>query len=269
MGRRALCSGTGHVVGVCVSGAIAGHRFVLGQPADSTRRDGVCTLPILTLPFRAARYQRAEDSSSVPLSAAFKKAVFHPSYQLLLAGFFVCGFHVSFITVHLPPYFAELGIDAGYAALALSLIGLFNVFGAVGSGMLGQRFSKRYLLSLLYFLRAIVITGFLLSEKSVNSVLIFSAALGLLWLSTVPLTSGLVASMFGTRHLGSLFGLVFFSHQIGAFIGIWLGGFLYERQGSYDTTWVVAVLLSIAAALIHLPIREQAVRTMASSAPSA
>lgn len=227
------------------------------------------TLPILALPFRAAKNQQTEESSSTGLGAALKHAFLHPSYQLLVAGFFVCGFHVSFITVHLPPYFAELGIDAGYAALALSLIGLFNVFGAVGSGILGQRFSKRYLLSLLYSLRAIVITVFLLSDKSLNDVLVFSAALGLLWLSTVPLTSGLVATMFGTRHLGSLFGVVFFSHQIGAFIGIWLGGYLYEHQGSYNTTWFVAVLLSVAAALIHLPIREQAAPMRASSAPSA
>lgn len=223
-------------------------------------------LPVLALPFRATKTTQSKETA-VPLREVLLRASTHRSYQLLVAGFFVCGFHVSFITVHLPPYFAEIGIDANYAALSLSLIGLFNVFGAICAGALGQRFSKRYLLSTLYTLRAIVITVFLLSDKSFESVLVFSAGLGLLWLSTVPLTSGLVATMFGTRHLGSLFGLVFFSHQIGAFIGIWLGGYLYEHHGSYQTTWLIAVLLSIAAALIHLPIKEREVRF--SSAPSA
>ena len=223
-------------------------------------------LPVLALPFRAPQTAQSKENA-VSLKTVLLHAFNHRSYQLLVAGFFVCGFHVSFITVHLPPYFSEIDIHANYAALALSLIGLFNVLGAVSAGALGQRYSKRYLLSTLYMLRAIVITAFLLSDKSFGAVLAFSAGLGLLWLSTVPLTSGLVAKMFGTRHLGSLFGVVFFSHQIGAFIGIWLGGYLFEHHGSYQTTWLVAVLLSVAAALIHLPIKEREVQF--SSAPSA
>ena len=225
-------------------------------------------LPVLAFPFRGANKGHAPEENPVALKTVFARAFRHRSYQLLVAGFFVCGFHVSFITVHLPPYFAEISIDADYAALSLSLIGLFNVVGAVTAGFLGQRWSKRYLLSLLYFLRAIVITAFLLSDKSFFAVLVFSAGLGLLWLSTVPLTSGLVATMFGTRHLGSLFGVVFFSHQVGAFIGIWLGGYLYEQQGSYQATWLVAVILSLAAALIHLPINEREVPLVVNSVPS-
>ena len=216
----------------------------------------LASLPLLALPF--VRSQRLNhDSAELSLQRIFAHALDQKSYLLLVTGFFVCGFHVSFITVHLPPYFAELGIDAKFAALALSLIGLFNVFGAVAAGALGQRFSKRYLLSALYLSRGVVITMFLLSDKSFGAVVGFSIGLGLLWLSTVPLTSGLVATMFGTRYLGSLFGVVFFSHQVGAFIGIWLGGYLYAHYDTYQTTWFVAIALSIVAAIVHLPIKEQ------------
>ena len=169
------------------------------------------SLPILALPFRAgSALQPAKAAGELPISQMLMQAFRYRSYLLLVAGFFVCGFHVSFITVHLPPYFADLNIEARHAALALSLIGLFNVVGAVLAGALGQRFSKRGLLSMLYLARGIVISVFIWSDKSFLAVVLFSAGLGLLWLSTVPLTSGLVAVMFGTRHLGALFGVVFF-----------------------------------------------------------
>ena len=220
-------------------------------------------VPLLTLPIIALPFRHSSGSNSIAarntesFSQSLSRACKHRSYVLLNCGFFVCGFHVSFITVHLPPYFIDLGIEASEAALALSLIGLFNVLGAVLAGFLGHRYSKRYLLSLLYLARGIVIAIFLISDKSFSAVVLFSAALGLLWLSTVPLTSGLVAVMFGTERLGTLFGVVFFSHQIGAFIGIWLGGYLYETQGSYQSTWAIAVGLSLLAALLHLPIEER------------
>lgn len=216
-------------------------------------------LPLIALPFRGPAIVQSGVVGDMSLYTAVRRAFKHSSYLLLLAGFFVCGFHVSFITVHLPPYFSDLGLSAALAATALSLIGLFNVCGALIAGYLGNRFSKRYLLSSLYLLRGIAIAIFLVSNKSVTSVMLFAASMGFLWLSTVPLTSGLVATMFGTRYLGTLFGCVFFSHQLGAFIGIWLGGYLYETHGSYQSTWIIAIGLSFIAALLHLPIKERLV----------
>ena len=148
----------------------------------------------------------------------------------------------------------------------LAFIGLFNILGAISAGLLGGRFPKRYLLSVIYFLRAVAITAFVLAPMSPASALVFGAAMGVLWLSTVPLTSALVALMFGTRFMATLFGFVFFSHQVGAFIGVWLGGVLYERTGSYDAVWWLGVALGIFAALVHLPIRERPVERLAAAA---
>jgi len=194
---------------------------------------------------------------------ALKEAFKHPSYNLLTLGFFVCGFHVAFIQVHLPPYITDMGLDAGLAAWALAIVGGGNIIGAYASGMLGARFSKKYLLSGLYFARAVVITLFVLLPISPASVLIFSGAMGLLWLSTVPLTSGLVAQFFGTRHMAMLFGVVFFSHQVGAFLGVWLGGYLFDATGSYDLVWWGSVALGLLAAAVHWPIREAPVARLA------
>jgi predicted MFS family arabinose efflux permease len=188
---------------------------------------------------------------------AIRGALAHPSYVLLTCGFFVCGFHIAFISTHLPPYLTDLGFSGGLAAWALALIGLFNVIGAYSSGVLGGLQSKRLLLSGIYFARAVVFALFLAIPTTPLVVLVFAAALGLLWLSTVPPTSGLVAVMFGTRHVGMLFGFVFLSHQVGAFIGVWLGGAVYERTGAYDLMWWLSIALGLAAAAVHLPISEQ------------
>jgi len=194
-----------------------------------------------------------------------KEAFKHPSYILLTLGFFVCGFHVAFIQIHLPPYITDMGLDAGLAAWALGLVGAANIVGSLTSGMLGARFSKKYLLSALYFARAVVIALFVLAPISPASVLIFSGAMGLLWLSTVPLTSGLVAQFFGTRHMAMLFGVVFFSHQVGSFLGVWLGGALFDATGSYDIVWWISVALGVASAAVHWPIREAPVARLAAA----
>jgi predicted MFS family arabinose efflux permease len=205
------------------------------------------------------RGSQAERDAEPEMSTrgAIRGALTHPSYLLLTCGFFVCGFHVAFITTHLPPYLGDLGFSAGLAAWALALIGLFNVIGAYSAGLLGGIRSKRRLLSGIYLLRAVVFALFVLIPTTPFIVLLFAAAMGLLWLSTVPLTSGLVAVMFGTRHVGMLFGFVFLSHQIGAFIGVWLGGVVYEATGTYDLMWWISIALSLAAALVHLPILER------------
>jgi MFS family permease len=210
-----------------------------------------------------------EDIGEEDLSTrqALRAAVTHPSYLLLTCGFFVCGFHIAFISVHLPPYLTDQGFSKGLAAWALSLIGLFNVIGAYTSGILGGHHPRRLLLSGIYLGRGLAFAMFLVLPITTASVLVFSALIGLLWLSTVPLTSGLVALMFGTRHIGMLFGVVFLSHQIGAFLGALLGGTVYANTGSYDTMWMLCILLSLFAAIVHLPIRER--RATVAVAPGA
>ena len=176
------------------------------------------------------------------------------SYLLLTAGFFVCGFHVAFIAAHLPAYLTDNGLSDRTAAVSLSLVGLFNIAGSLGAGWLGDRYRRRSLLAGLYLSRAIVMTCFLLMPLTAASAIVFGAVMGVLWLSTVPLTSGLVAAMFGPRYLSSLFGIVFLSHQVGAFLGVWLGGRVYDDSGGYGPIWAIAVALGVIAALIHLPI---------------
>jgi predicted MFS family arabinose efflux permease len=197
---------------------------------------------------------RGEADQSIP--EALREAFRHRSYQLLVAGFFVCGFQLAFITVHLPPYLADIGIPAAYGGYALALIGGFNIIGSIFSGVLSSRMPKRILLSAVYFIRSVVIVLFVLAPPSPVSVLLFSAAIGFLWLSTVPPTQQLVAIMFGTRYMATLFGFVFFSHQVGSFLGVWLGGRLYDATGSYNVVWWLSAALGIFAAIVHLPIRE-------------
>jgi predicted MFS family arabinose efflux permease len=219
-----------------------------------------CTLlfvPILALALTGKGEDEDTGEEELSTRQALRAAVTHPSYLLLTCGFFVCGFHIAFISVHLPPYLTDQGFSKGLAAWALSLIGLFNVIGAYTSGILGGNHPRRLLLSGIYLGRGLAFATFLVLPISTASVLVFSALIGLLWLSTVPLTSGLVALMFGTRHIGMLFGVVFLSHQIGAFLGALLGGTIYESTGSYDTMWVLCILLSVFAAIVHLPIRER------------
>jgi len=187
---------------------------------------------------------------------AFGEAFGHKSYNLLVAGFFVCGFHVAFIMVHLPAFIVDRGLDRDVGGAALALVGAFNIIGSLGAGYIGGKLSKKYSLAAIYFARAVAFALFITLPVTELTVYLFSATLGLLWLSTVPLTSGLVAQFFGLRYMAMLFGFVFFSHQIGSFLGAWLGGKLYDLYGGYDVVWWLGVGLGLAAAIVHLPIRE-------------
>ena len=190
----------------------------------------------------------------VPLKDALKEAFQHPGFWFLCSGFFVCGFHVVFIATHLPSYVMDLGFSASTGAWALGIIGLANVVGGYLAGVLGGKYSKKYLLSFLYFGRALVMAGFILLPPSEVLVFIFAVIMGLFWLSTVPLTTGLVADLYGLQHMSALFGLVFLSHQLGAFLGGWLGGYFYDNTGSYNLVWWISVALGIISALVHWPI---------------
>ncbi len=187
---------------------------------------------------------------------ALREAFRYRSFQLLMAGYFVCGFQVVFIGVHMPSYLKDNGLSPQVASYALALIGLFNVFGTYAAGALGQRLAKRHILSFIYFARAVVIAIFLLVPLSPMSVYVFASVMGLLWLSTIPPTNAVVAQIFGVAHMSMLGGFVFFSHQIGSFMGVWLGGVLYDRTGSYDIVWYISIALGVFAGLINLPVRE-------------
>jgi MFS family permease len=194
-------------------------------------------------------------SSRQALSEAFG----HRSYVLLVLGFFTCGFQLAFVTVHLPSYLLDRGLSADLGAWTIAFIGAFNIVGSFGSGWLASRMPKRYLLSIIYFARGLSIVGLMLLPATTTTILIFAAITGLLWLSTVPPTSGLVALMFGTRWLTMLFGFAFFSHQVGGFLGVWIGGLTYEATGSYNLVWWLSVFFCIASAVINLPIVEKPV----------
>ena len=199
----------------------------------------------------------ADAGSSTSIGEALRVAFADRSYLFLLAGFFVCGFHLAFIGFHLPQFAVLCGLPPSSASNALALVGGFNAVGCIAIGILMKKAPSKYLLSSIYFLRAIVIAAFFLLPVTETSILLFGAALGLLWLSTVPPTSGLVARMFGTRYLTMLFGIAFFSHQVGAFIGAYWAGWLYDTAGNYDAVWWISIALGIFSALIHLPIREE------------
>lgn len=210
----------------------------------------------------------AGDDGFAALAAACLEALQHRGYLLLTAGFFVCGFHVAFVTVHFPAYVREIGLSAGAGAWAIAVIGLFNIVGSLLAGVIGQRWSEPYALALIYALRAVTVGVFLLSPVSTASVFLFSAMLGLLWLSTVPLTTGIVARVFGVEFLATLFGIVFLSHQLGSFLGVWLGGLLHDITGSYDLMWWTGVGLSLIATLLHWPIDARPLPRLA-AAPTA
>jgi len=190
---------------------------------------------------------------------ALREAFQYPSFQLLMAGYFVCGFQVVFIGVHMPSYLRDKGLSPQVASYSLALIGLFNVFGTYAAGALGQKIQKKNILAFIYLTRAVAISAFLITPLSALSVYVFSSVMGLLWLSTVPPTNATVAQIFGVAHLSMLSGFVFFSHQIGSFMGVWLGGYLYDRTGSYDVVWYIAIALGVLAALVNLPIKEAAI----------
>jgi predicted MFS family arabinose efflux permease len=218
---------------------------------------------LLIAPLAAALVERREAHQHAfkqSAGQAMGEALGHRGYILLTVGFFVCGFQVVFVGVHLPAYLADKGMPASVAVTALALIGLFNIVGTYVAGWLGGRVPKKYILSTIYFARAVVFAFFILLPVTVFSVYAFAIALGLLWLSTVPVTNGIVAQIFGVRYMAMLTGFTFFSHQIGSFLGAWLGGKFYDLTGSYDIVWYLAIALAILAGLINLPIDERAIR---------
>lgn len=202
--------------------------------------------------FRAGATPAREQTIAQALREAFGER----SFQLLMAGYFVCGFQVVFIGVHMPSFLKDQGLSPQVASTALALIGLFNVLGTYAAGALGQRLAKRKILAAIYALRSLAIVAFLAWPVTPRSVYLFASVMGLLWLSTVPPTNAIVAQIFGVAHLSMLGGFVFFSHQVGSFLGVWLGGLLYDRTGSYDVVWWLAIALGVLAALVNLPIRE-------------
>jgi MFS family permease len=222
-----------------------------------------CVLLIIPLSLALAVPTEATPAAGAPRKQSVKQALTeafgHRSYVLLVLGFFTCGFQIFFIAVHLPAFLVDRGLPAEVGGWALATIGLFNIFGAIAAGLLSNYMPKRYVLALIYFGRSLAILVYILLPITTVSTLLVAAVLGLLWLSTVPPTSGLVAIMFGTRWLAMLFGFAFFSHQVGGFLGVWLGGVLFERTGSYDAVWWLAILFGLLSAVINLPIVEKPV----------
>ena len=200
------------------------------------------------------------------IGEALREAFGYRSFQLLMAGYFVCGFQVVFIGIHMPSYLKDQGMAPQVATMALALIGLFNVFGTYAAGALGQRYPKKHILAAIYGLRSVAIVAFLVLPLTPLSVYVFSAVMGVLWLSTVPATNAAIAQIFGVRHFSMLGGFVFLAHQIGSFLGVWLGGKLYDATGSYDIVWWITVALGVFAALVNLPVRETAIPRAAAAA---
>ncbi len=227
----------------------------------------MAALSLLIVPFAAMLKGRpaALAGPQQSLRQALREAGGHRGFQLLNLGFFVCGFHVAFLATHLPGYIVSCNLDPLVGATALGIVGFFNIIGGLLAGWLGGRFPKKYLLSSIYFSRSVIILLFLLGPKTEWTVWLFSASFGLLWLSTVPLTSGLVAHIFGPRYMSTLVAIVMLSHQVGAFFGAWLGGINYDYDGSYDVVWYIAIGLGLLAGLVHLPIREQSLRSPAAA----
>jgi MFS family permease len=232
---------------------------------------GVITLTIvpLALAVRTSPMDLSQKPGAVvqqSLLQALAEAFGHRSYVLLVLGFFTCGFQLLFITVHLPAYLVDRGLSVDAGAWAIGTIGLFNIIGSITAGWLGDRMPKRYLLSIIYVLRSLAVIAFISLPVTNASAIVFGAMMGLLWLSTVPPTSALVAIMFGTRWMATLFGFAFFSHQVGGFLGVWLGGLLYTTTGSYNVVWWLSVMLGVISALINLPIIEKPVARAAVAA---
>ncbi len=285
IGLGLACTGFGAVSGIIgraapperrswafgISGAASSFGQFLLMPIEQTLISSVgwqnafyllaCLVLFLMVPmsFRLREPAHAKSSGHhQSIREAMGEAVGNRSFLLLVAGYFVCGFQLVFIGVHMPAYLKDKGVtDPKVAVTALALIGLFNIFGSYMAGQLGGKLPKRYLLSFIYFARSAVIALFLLAPLTPWSVYLFAAAMGVLWLSTVPLTNGIIAGVFGLSHMSMLAGVVFFSHQIGSFIGVWLGGYLFDLQGSYDMVWGIAIGLGLLAALANLPVDER------------
>jgi predicted MFS family arabinose efflux permease len=225
----------------------------------------VCMLAVLPLSLALATPPAHGGREAAPqsLRQALGEAFAHRSYVLLMLGFFTCGFQLAFITVHMPAYLIDRGLSATVGGWTIATIGLFNIVGSVTAGWLGDRMPKRYLLSIIYFVRAAAILVFISFPVTPFSCIAFGATMGLMWLSTVPPTNGLIAVMFGTRWLATLAGFAFFSHQVGGFLGVWLGGIVFDRTGSYDLVWWLAILFGVLSALINMPIVEKPVSRLA------
>ncbi len=245
-----------------------GHKFmeIYGWSAALIILAVLITIIAPLSPAFRGRNKAIAEGTKQSMRAALKEARQHAGFLYLTAGFFVCGFHIMFITTHLPGYVTENGLSAEIGAWSLAIIGLFNIFGAITAGILGNRFKKKNMLSLLYLSRAVAIALFVLLPLNSITLMVFSATIGLSWLSTVPLTSGIVAQVFGPQYMATLFGFVMLSHQFGAFLGVWLGGYLFDLTGSYEIGWWVGVALALLATIIHLPIDERPVARL--SAPA-
>jgi MFS family permease len=224
---------------------------------------GLSMLVVLPLSLALATGRSAAPAAPAPASQSLRQALAeafgHRSYVLLVLGFFTCGFQLAFVTVHLPSYLIDRGLSNEVGGWTLAIIGIFNIIGSLSAGWLGNRMPKRYILSAIYFARALAVVAFISVPASPLATYLFGAVTGLLWLSTVPPTSALVALMFGTRWLTTLFGFAFFSHQVGGFLGVWLGGIAFERTGSYNSVWWLSVLFGLLSAVINLPIVEKPV----------
>ncbi|MCS6757896.1 MAG: hypothetical protein MO852_01360 [Candidatus Devosia euplotis] len=216
---------------------------------------------LLIIPFSYALRGRTENpvgQADLPFMQTLAQAWGHGSYRLLVIGFFVCGFHLAFINVHMPAYLVQCGLSPSVDSWTIDVIGLFNIVSSLLAGYLGGRLPKQIMLATIYFLRAIAIDLFLLLPVTDINAYTFAAAMGVLWLSTVPLTAGLAGVFFGARYLGVLYGIAFFSHQLGSFVGVWLGGFVFDLTGSYSLVWYISIMLGLASAAVHLPISERA-----------
>jgi len=230
---------------------------------------GVCAILPLSLALATPRADTAQATQPTapaapqPLRHALGEAFAHRSYVFLVLGFFTCGFQIAFITVHLPSYLVDRGLSASIGGWTIGTVGLFNIVGSITSGWLCDRMPRRYLLSIIYLARAVAILAFITSPVTPSTCIVFGATMGLTWLSTVPPTNGIIALLFGTQWLGTLSGLAFLSHQIGGFLGVWLGGFVFDRTGSYDAVWWLAILFGVLSALINLPIVEKPVPRVA------
>ena len=257
MGVAAAAGSFGQFLMVPIEGQLIGH---LGWHS-ALMVLALLVLVIVPLAFGLREPRRGTTAAhrEQTIVQAVSEAFRYPSFGLLMAGYFVCGFQVVFIGVHMPSYLRDKGLSPEVASYALALIWLFNVFGTYTVGSLGQHFAKRKILAAIYFGRAIAIALFLLVPISPLSTYVFAAVIGFLWLSTVPATNALVAQIFGVAHLSMLSGFVFLGHQVGSFLGVWLGGYLYDRTGSYDLVWYIAIALGVFAALINLPVKESAI----------
>ncbi len=264
---RSLSFGTGTAAGsfgqFLLSPLTVGLMGVFGWQA-TLEILGLLVLLVLPLSLALAmpageRVTSSEAARKQSVLQALSEAFGHPSFVLLTLGYFTCGFQVFFIGVHLPAYLIDRGLSVEIGGWTLAMIGLFNIFGSIGAGLLGNMMPKRFILSAIYFARSLAIAVYIMLPPSPAATLIFGAVMGLLWLSTVPPTSSLIAIMFGTRWLAMLLGIAYFSHQLGGFLGVWLGGLLFERSGSYDVVWWLAIVLGVLSALINLPIVEKPV----------